>query len=137
MFDRNLKAQGAEVQNQDIKALKSSHWKALWSKTSKKKAKAPQAEDKLKLRSQSVIPRSRKITFECLSKIKLTNKDLARFKESLQFVVYGVLFMLFTLLLVLSMMMLLFMLFVCCHGTPPRWWRAFPASRREVPPCSH
>ena len=43
MFDRNLKAQGAEVQNQDIKALKSSNWKALWSKTSKK-AKAPQSE---------------------------------------------------------------------------------------------
>ena len=42
MFDRNLKAQGAEVQNQDIKALKSSNWKALWSKTSK--AKAPQSE---------------------------------------------------------------------------------------------
>ena len=73
----------------------------------KKKAKAPQAEDKLKLRSQSVIPRSRKITFEWLSKIKVTNKDLARCKESLQFVVYGMLFMLFTLLLVLSMMMLL------------------------------
>ena len=32
-FDRNLKAQGAEVQNQDIGALKSSHWNALWSKT--------------------------------------------------------------------------------------------------------
>ena len=103
----------------------------------KKKAKAPQAEDKLKLRSQSVIPRSRKIAFEWLSKIKVTNKDLARCKESLQFVVYGVLFMLFTLLLVLFMMMLLFMLFVCCHDTPPRWWRAFPASRREVQPCSH
>ena len=46
MFDRNLKAHGAEVQNQDIKALKSSHWKALWSKTSKK-AKAPQSEAKV------------------------------------------------------------------------------------------
>ena len=104
--------------------------------TSSEKCSPAQAEDKLKLRSQSVIPRSRKITFECLLKIKVTNKDLARCKESLQFVVYGV-FMLFTLLLVLSMMMVLFMLFVCCHGSPHRWWRAFPASRREVRPCSH
>ena len=48
---------------------------------------------------------------EWLSKVKVINKDLARFKESLQFVVYGVLFMLFTLLLVLSMITLLFVLF--------------------------
>ena len=75
MFDRNLKAQGAEVQNQDIKALKSSHWKALWFKTSNK-TKFPQAEDKLKLRSQSVIQRSRRINFEWLSNIKVTNETL-------------------------------------------------------------
>ena len=70
MFDRNLKAQGAEVPNQDIKALKSSHWKALWFKTSNK-TKAPQAEDKFKLRSQS-LNRNLYINFHeipCISNI--------------------------------------------------------------------
>ena len=43
-------------------------------------------------------------------KYKSYQRNLARCRESLQFVVYGVLFMLFTLLLVLFMMML-FVLF--------------------------
>ena len=44
-------------------------------------------------------------------KYKSYQRNLERCKESLQFVVYGVLFMLFTLLLALSMITLLFVLF--------------------------